>query len=360
MQGLVLEDVGRIAWRGDLPDPAVVEPTDAVVAVRRAGLCGSDLHPWAGRERVALGVVQGHEAVGEVVAVGAGARSVAPGTRVLVPFTSSCGACGPCGRGLTARCARGQLFGFGPPGGEVDGGTPDTAGRILHGAQADLLRVPLAATTLVPVPGGVDDARAVLLADNVPTAWEAAERAGVGPGSAVAVVGLGAVGLSVVAAARRLGAGAVVAIDPVADRRSRAAALGAVTAAPRDAAAVVADHCGAEGAPAVVEAAGTGSAQAAALELLRPGGVLSIIAAQTDGAFAFTPVAAYDANVTVRLGRASVRATLARVLPDLLAVADAVVDVVVTHPAVPLREGAATYERFGARTPGMVKALFVP
>ena len=352
MRGLVLEAVERITWRDDLPDPAVTAPTDAVVAVRRAGLCGSDLHPWAGRERVAFGVVQGHEAVGDVVAVGPQVTAVAPGARVIVPFTTSCGRCGPCARALTARCVRGQLFGFGPPAGG--------AGVTLHGAHADLLRVPLADTTLVSVPDDVDDVAAVLLADNVPTAWEAAERAGVRPGTAVAVVGLGAVGLSAVAAARRLGASTVVAIDPVADRRSRAAALGATPAEPDDAGEVVARHGGREGVAAVIEAAGTDAAQATAFGLVRPGGVLSVIAVQTAPRFAFTPVAAYDANVTVRLGRASVRATLGRMLPDLARIADAVADVVVTHPQVPLREGPATYERFGARERGMVKALFVP
>lgn len=351
MRGLVLEAVERITWHDDLPAPVVETPADAVVAVRRAGLCGSDLHPWAGRERVAFGVVPGHEAVGEVVEVGAEVTAVAPGASVIVPFTTSCGRCGPCRRALTARCVHGRLFGFGPP----DGG-PDAT---LHGAQAGLVRVPLADTTLVPAPDGIGDPGAVLLADNVPTAWEAAERAAVRPGGTVAVVGLGAVGLSAVATARRLRASTVVAVDPVADRRMRAAALGAIPAKPDDAVAVVADHCGGEGVASVIEAAGTGAAQAAAFKLVRPGGTLSVIAVQTARRFAFTPVEAYDANVTVRFGRASVRATLARALPELTAIAEMVADIVVTHPRVPLREGPATYERFGAREPGMVKVLFV-
>jgi alcohol dehydrogenase len=351
MRGLVLADVGRITWHDDLPDAVVEAPTDAVVAVRRAGLCGSDLHPWAGRERVRLGVVPGHEAVGEVVAVGSAVTAVEPGARVLVPFTTSCGACRRCRRGLTARCARGQLFGFGPA---------DASGPVLHGAQAALLRVPLADTTLVPVPADVDDVRAVLLADNVPTAWEAAERAGVQPGATVAVVGLGAVGLAAVAAARRQGAAAVVAVDPVADRRDRAAALGATAVHPDDAAAAVAAHSEDDGAAGVVEAAGTEAAQAGAFALLRPGATLSVIAMHTGGRFAFTPVAAYDVNVTVRTGRASVRATLGRALPHLRGVADEVAEVVATHPVVPLRDGAATYARFAAREAGFVKAMFVP
>lgn len=130
MRGLVLAGVGEIEFHDDLPDPTVEDPGDAVVAVHRAGLCGSDLHPWAGREPFLPGVVPGHEAVGEVVAAGAGVEQVSVGDRVVVPFTTSCGACWACDRGLSARCARARLFGWGAP----DGTT------LLHGTQAEAVR----------------------------------------------------------------------------------------------------------------------------------------------------------------------------------------------------------------------------
>jgi threonine dehydrogenase-like Zn-dependent dehydrogenase len=169
------------------------------------------------------------------------------------------------------------------------------------------------------------------------------------------------VGLCAVAAALWRGAGTVIGIDPVAARRERAARLGAVVAAPD----AVGAHLGAAaeadaGASAVVEAAGTQAAQALAFSLVRPGGTLSVISVQTSDHFAFTPVQAYDANITVRFGRASVRAALDRLLPvtgdDLRALAD----VVITDPDVPLADGPVVYERFAQRASGIVKAVFAP
>jgi threonine dehydrogenase-like Zn-dependent dehydrogenase len=353
VRGLVLEGVGRVALHSDLPDPTIVEPTDAVVAVHRAGLCGSDLHPYEGREAVRFGVVPGHEVVGHVVAVGAHVTDVAVGVRVIVPFTTSCGRCARCRRGLTARCVRGALFGFAPP--------DDPTVPALHGGQAELLRVPWADGTLVPVPAELDDRCAVLLTDNLPTAWCAVARTGLSAGATVAVVGLGAVGLCAVAAARWRGAGTVLGIDPVPARRERAARLGAAVAAPD----AVGAHlwAGADtdaGAAAVIEAAGTPAAQALAFSLLRPGGTLSVIAVQTTDRFGFTPIQVYDANTTVRFGRASVRAALDRLLPvpgdDLRALAD----VVITDPDLPLADGPVMYDRFARRVGGIVKAVFAP
>jgi threonine dehydrogenase-like Zn-dependent dehydrogenase len=352
MRGLVLEDVRRVVHRTDLPEPTMTAPTDAVVAVRRAGLCGSDLHPYEGREAVRFGVVCGHEAVGEVVAAGSEVGGVGVGDRVLVPFTTSCGACGPCRRGLTARCVRGELFGFGP--------ADDPTVPALHGCQAQYVRVPLAGSTLVRVPDDVDDTAAVLLTDNLPTAWCAVERTGLATGDALAVIGLGAVGLCAVAVATATGAGPVLAVDPVAERRRAAALLGAEVARPEDAVATMAALVPGEGVTAVVEAAGTTAAQHLACALLRPGGTLSVIAVQTGTAFGFTPVAAYDANLTVRFGRASVRAALDRVLPrvdDLLA---RVVEAVLTGPVVDLADGPDVYARFARRDAGSPKVVFSP
>ena len=352
MRGLVLEDVRRVVHRTDLPDPTVTVPTDVVVAVRRAGLCGSDLHPYEGREPVRFGVVCGHEAVGEVVAAGTEVDGFAVGDRVLVPFTTSCGACGPCRRGLTARCVRGELFGFGP--------ADDPTVPALHGCQAQYVRVPLAGSTLVRVPADVDDTAAVLLTDNLPTGWCAVERAGVGAGDALAVVGLGAVGLCAVAVATATGAGPVLAVDPVAERRRAAARLGAEVATPEDAAATMAALAPGDGAPAVVEAAGTTAAQRLACALVRPGGTLSVIAVQTGAGFGFTPVAAYDANLTVRFGRASVRAALDRVLPQVDDLVARLAQVVLTRPALDLADGPDAYARFARRDADTVKVVFAP
>ena len=286
------------------------------------------------------------------MATGSEVDGISVGDRVLVPFTTSCGACGPCRRGLTARCLRGELFGFGP--------ADDPTVPALHGCQAQYVRVPLAGSTLVLVPDDVDDTAAVLLTDNLPTGWSAVERTGTKAGDALAVVGLGAVGLCAVAVATATGAGPVLAIDPVAERREAAALLGAEVATPDDAVAIMAALVAAEGAPAVVEAAGTTAAQGLACALVRPGGTLSVIAVQTGTAFGFTPVAAYDTNLTVRFGRASVRAALDRVLPRADDLLPRVAGAVLTGPVVDLVEGPDAYARFARHDAGTPKVVFSP
>lgn len=356
MRGAVLTGTGRIEVHGTLPEPRLEDPTDAVVAVHAAGLCGSDLHPYLGREPAATGVVQGHELVGEVVAVGTelDPAVVAVGDRVLAAFSTSCRRCDRCRRGLTARCRVGQLLGWGPP---------DPAdGAALPGAQAELVRIPLAAGTLVTVPGTVTDADAVLLADNLPTAWEAVMRTGLAPEDPLVVLGLGSVGLCAVTAARALGAGPVLAVDPVADRRARASTLGATLTAPPDhAARCLAELVGDADLLAVVDAAGGSSAQRLGFELLAPGGTLSTIAVQTGPQLPITPVEAYDRNLTLRAGRASVRATLDTLLPRIMAGEVTVPSAtVVTHPDVPLEQAPSFYRRSAAREPGLVKAVLRP
>lgn len=358
MRGLVLDGVRSVSYRTDLPSPSLGGDDEAIIAVRCAGLCGSDLHPYEGREPVRFGVVPGHEATGAVVATGAAVRRFAVGDRVLVPFTTSCGACWACAGGLSSRCERGALFGYGPP--------DAPAVPALQGAQAQLLRVPLADTTLVAVPDGVSDETAVLLADTFPTGWYAAERADAGSADVVVVVGLGAVGLCAVAAAFARGASTVLAVDPVEQRRHRAAQLGATVVAPDATAHALATlselprSAQRPRAPAVIDAAGSAAAQALAFSLVRPGGTLSIIAVQTQAQFAFSPVAAYDANITVRVGRAPVRSLLDRIIPRLGHGLTVPTDIVVSHPQIPLDRGPGAYRLFAARERGLVKGLFRP
>ncbi|NIA25472.1 MAG: alcohol dehydrogenase catalytic domain-containing protein [Gammaproteobacteria bacterium] len=349
MRGLTLDGVETITYRDDLPEPLLEVDTDAIVAVHQAGLCGSDLHPYLGREVVRSGVIPGHEVVGEVTEIGS-AVGLSIGRRVIVPFTTSCGECDPCWSGLSARCVRGELFGYGD--------AADPSKPALQGGQAEFLRVPFAESTLVTIPEGISDEEALLLSDNFPTGWHAARRAAVRPGRTVAVVGLGSVGLSAVAAAKTMGAERILAIDPVEDRRNRAERLGAHTAHPRDAE-HVAGPMAEGGFVSVIEAVGASPAQGLAFRLLRPGGTLSIIAVQTADRFAFTPVDAYDRNATIRTGRAPVRSVLDRLLP--LVVAGRVkipTDVIVTHPGVPIERGPEMYRRFAAHEPGLVKVVF--
>jgi alcohol dehydrogenase len=340
MRGLVFDGPCRIRFADDLPDPVVEESTDAIVDVTLAGLCGSDLHPYEGRETCAQGVIPGHEVVGVVAEVGMRVRSVRPGDRVIVPFTVSCGTCDRCARGLSSRCRQSRLFGWGDPLGTT---TP------LHGGQAERLRVPLADGTLVPVPERIDDATALLLADNYPTAWHAVSLTDWSAGP-VAVIGLGAVGLCAVAAAFAIGSNDVVGIDPVESRRAAAIALGARTIAPEDAD---------ERFGSIVEAAGPPAAQQLAARLADDGATISIIAVQTGQAFAIDPVTAYDRNLTIRAGRAPVRSILETLVLDVANGSVTVpTDSVVSHPDRQLEDGPDIYRRFAARE--IVKATFRP
>jgi alcohol dehydrogenase len=351
MRGLVLAGVGAVEVRDDLPDPTVEAPGDAVVAVHRAGLCGSDLHPWAGREPFLPGVVPGHEAVGEVVAVGSDVTSVRPGDRVVVPFTTSCGTCGPCRRGLSARCTRAQLFGWGAP----DGST------LLHGTQAEAVRVPHADGTLVHLPERFDDATGVLLADNLPTGWYAALRTDARADDPVVVLGCGAVGLCTVVALHAHGVGPVVAADPVGGRLARAARLGARACSPDDLRSVVRDVTGGEGVAAVVDAAGTASSFATAVGLVRPGGTVQVVAVPTRPTLDLSPVDAYDRNLTVRFGRAPVRSLLPEVIGALVdGRLRAPTGQLVSGPPLPLADGPSAYERAAAPTDGTGKLTFAP
>lgn len=345
MRGLVLAGPETIELHIGLAEPAIGAPGDVVVRVELAGLCGSDLHPYLGREPFRPGVIAGHEAIGTVEQVGSGVVRFQPGDRVIVPFTMSCGVCTACRQGLSSRCIHSRLFGWGHPDRPLD--------EALHGAQAERLLVPLADSTLVGQPPGLADGAALLLADNFPTAWHAVAKASPAEGPVV-VVGLGPVGLLALVAARHIGGGRVVGIDPVPERRRLAERLGAVSFDPDEAATIGRFS-------AVIEASGSPNGQRTAFSLVAPGGILSVIAVPTTGEFAFTPVEAYDRNLTVVTGRAPVRSTLDEVLP--LVSTGAVVlptDEIITHPDRPLDEGPDLYRRFAAREGGIVKATFRP
>jgi alcohol dehydrogenase len=344
MRGLVFDGPGDIRFTEDLSAPTILTPSDAIVTVTAAGLCGSDLHPYEGREACRPGVVPGHETVGVVSDIGSEVSQVKPGDRVIVPFTVSCGHCGYCLRGLSSRCESSALFGW---------ADPSSDSPPLHGGQAGRIRVPLANGTLVPIPPTIDDTTAVLLTDNYPTAWHAVAQTD-WTGGPLAVIGLGAVGLCAVAIAVANGAENVLAIDPVEERREAAASISPnVTAVTPDEAT--------GGMTAVVEAAGPASAQRLAAEIAAPGATISIIAVQTTDHFGFNAISAYDKNLTIRAGRAPVRSVLAVIL-DRVIVGDLEVptDIVVTHPGRPLTDGPGLYRAFAARHHGLIKATFSP
>ncbi|MEX1183240.1 MAG: alcohol dehydrogenase catalytic domain-containing protein [Gemmatimonadota bacterium] len=348
MKAITFQGVESVAY-GDVAEPAIGDPGDALVEVTAAGLCGSDLHPYFGRESgIDRGTVMGHEFVGRVLEVGGAVRDIAVGDRVVAPFTTSCGACFYCGVGLTARCERGQLFGW------------VTDGRGLQGAQAERVRVPLADGTLVHVPDAVaDDAVAVLAGDILSTALFGAELADVRAGAVVAVVGCGPVGVLVVRAALERGAAAVFAVDRVPSRLALAARFGAVPVDlnEADATQVILAQNGGRGADCAIEAVGGAEATRTAADLLRAGGNLAAIGVHTEPYLAISPGELYDRNLHYAAGRSSARHFLPRALA-LAARDGALLAELISH-RLPLSNGAEAYRRFGARDDGWTKVVFV-
>lgn len=266
MRAVVFEDVGKVRVT-EVPDPAIEEPGDAVVRVTRTAICGSDLHFLHGKAPMGAGDVLGHEAVGVVEAVGAGVTRFTAGVRVVVAFDIACGACWFCARGQTQLCDRSRILGAGAFG----GGLP--------GAQATLVRVPVADVNLLAVPDDVEDERALFVGDVVTTGFYAASIAEIGPEDAVAVVGCGPVGFSCIQAARALGASRIYGIDVERDRLALAADAGAepVDANERHPATVLAEVTEGRGADVVIEAVGTPATFERAVGIARRGGHVVVV-----------------------------------------------------------------------------------
>ncbi len=358
MRGLVFEGIERVAFQTNLPEPVLENSSDVLVSVERAGICGSDLHQFHGRERVAPGTIPGHEFVGEIVAAGSDVTTLRVGDRVFSPFTTCCGHCFFCEHGLSARCDNWQFFGYQPPEGVKD------EGRGIQGAQAQLLRVPLADTTLVQLPSAMSVEEGMLLGDNFTTGFFCADQGRIQPGGVTVVLGCGSVGLCAVVAARYLGAETIVAVDGVESRRRRAESLGAVVSSPDGALELVlqmAGPSGRGGADSVLEAVGSPPAQQLAFQLVRPGGTISAVGMHTAPHFTFSPEDAYNRNLTYRAGRCPVRSYLDRLLPEVEAGKLKIpVQQIVTHSRVPLEDGSQAYRMFSERVEDCVKILLDP
>ncbi|KQS56956.1 IMP dehydrogenase [Geodermatophilus sp. Leaf369] len=290
----------------DVPDAALVEPTDAVVRVLRSCICGSDLWSYRGITQRATGSRCGHEFLGEVTDVGSAVSTVRPGDLVVSPFTWSDNTCPACLDGVHTRCDAGG--GFGAPGSD--------------GGQGEAVRVPQADGTLVAVPGGragIDDVQLpalLALSDVMATGLHGAVLAGVGEGSTVVVIGDGAVGLCAVLGARAvLGAERVVLMSRHADRAAVGRSFGAtdvIAERGEEGIAAVRELTG-RGAPHVVEAVGTPQSWEMALGMARVGGRIGAVGVpHTSPEIALFPIVRQ--HLTVSAGIAPVR----RYLPDLV------------------------------------------
>jgi len=202
-----------------VPDPAIKSPTDAVVRITRAAICGSDLHFYHGRSPAVAGFVLGHEGVGVVEETGSGITALRKGQRVVISATVACGQCFYCRRGQVSQCTQGAVFGYGP----------NSAGKHgdVGGSQSEAICVPLADYTCYPLPDSIDDDRAVFLADILPTAYFGAVKGEIRPGDVVAVFGCGPVGLCAVMTAQLFGPSEVIAVDTLPYRLELAQKLGA-------------------------------------------------------------------------------------------------------------------------------------
>jgi len=294
----------------DVPDPTLQQPTDAVVRVVRACVCGSDLHPYHSMQADEAGTPMGHEFIGLVEEVGGDVGTLSVGDFVVAPFAWSCGRCEFCLAGLQTSCVIGGFW----------------AGGGIGGGQAEAIRVPLADGTLVKVPGvdaGTDESRLaglLTLSDVYGTGWHAAARGGVREGSTVTVIGDGAVGLLAVLSAKQLGAEQIVLMGRHRVRTALGREFGAtdVVAGRGEEGIERVRDLTSGGSPIVLEAVGHLPAYEQAVGVARPGGVISRVGVPQ---YEEAPIgfgSLFGRNITLTGGPAPVRAYIERLLPAVL------------------------------------------
>ncbi|MGW4148904.1 alcohol dehydrogenase catalytic domain-containing protein [Streptomyces albogriseolus] len=330
MRALVYHGPGSISW-DTVADPVVEDPGDAVVRVETTTVCGTDLHILRGDlAEVAGGTVLGHEAVGEVVATGDGVRRLRPGNRVVVSSVSACGRCRPC---------RDRMFG------QCRGGGGWILGHLVHGTQAEYVRVPFADHSTHRLSFSPSSDEAVLLAEVLPTAYEVGVRNGeVGPGDTVVVVGAGPVGLATVAVARLYSPRRVIAVDLSTARLKAALRMGA------DAAEVPGRMIGelydGPGADVVVEASGEPEGFVLCTRAVRTGGHIAVIG--TPGRSTTLHLESlWRKNVTISTGQVDTSST--PWLMELLRFGRLRVSPLITH-SLGLERAVEAYEVFSHGT----------
>ena len=334
MKAVVLRAPGDVAVE-EVADPTILQPDDAIVAVRATAICGADLFPFHGlTPGFEAGTVLGHEFAGEVVEVGPAVERVRPGQRVVNASMISDGTCPSCRAGRVTQCEGRSLFGYSGVYPRLDGG------------QAELVRVPQADRALRALPDEVSDEAAVFLADILPTGFAAVARGGVSAGDTVVVVGCGPVGLMAVLCAAGV-AGRVIAVDGVAARRGLAERLGAEAAAPDEAPAAVAAATGGLGADVVIEAAGSAGGLDASLRLARGRGVVSVVGAHFEPDYPLDNALMFERELTLRFSIGDPTAD-GGLLLSRLSSGELDPGVIVTH-RLPLADAAEAYRLFDSR-----------
>ena len=261
MKALVYHGPGQRAW-DDVPDPVIQAPTDAIVKIDTATICGTDLHILKGDVPTCVpGTILGHEAVGTIVETGTAVSNFQIGDHVLLSCVTSCGRCRYCKERRYGQCTGGGGWIF---------------GHTINGVQADYARVPFADTSLYRVPSGLSDEQVLFLSDILPTSFEVGVLNGtVTPGDTVAIVGAGPIGLAAVMTAKLYTPGRIIAIDMDDARLERAKEFGAdvtINNGREDAVKLVFEITGGLGADVAMEAVGVPATFELATELIRAGG----------------------------------------------------------------------------------------
>ncbi|WP_144796094.1 zinc-binding dehydrogenase [Microbacterium paludicola] len=291
----------------DVPEPTIQDPTDAIIRVTYACVCGSDLHPYHSLEETPEGRRMGHEAIGVVEQIGSDVAHLSVGDTVIVPFAWSDNTCSFCRDGITTSCVHGGFF---------DGAASAT--------QAEKLLVPQADGTAVVIPAGTDEAlmpSLLTLSDVYLTGYHAAHKGGVETGKTVVVIGDGAVGLSAVLASKQLGAETIILMGRHEDRTTLGREFGATHVVPErgeEGIAKVLEITGGEGAHVVLEAVGHMPAYEQAYGIVRPGGTISRVGVPQYEEAPVGFASLFGKNATLTGGPATVRAYLEAALPQVL------------------------------------------
>jgi 2-desacetyl-2-hydroxyethyl bacteriochlorophyllide A dehydrogenase len=352
MRALVLHGPRDLRYE-HVADPVLTGSRDALIRVERAGICGSDLHSFLGTG-FSSGVAGmpaayciGHEAIGEVVEIGADVRQLHVGNRVMLSAGVGCGECGPC---LARHFLNCETIGFRAYGGSSG----------LGGCQAELVVVPAADLNAAVVPDGIGFDAALMLTDNLPTAYLGCVNAEVTPGKTVVVIGLGPIGLLTVDCALLMGASQVFGIDRSPQRRARAEASGASVSHPDDAREFVLDATKGRGVQCIVDAAGGPEAIALGIRVAATTAVVSVVGLAT-GEMPFPIGTAFTRGLTLRASVCPVPLYWPILMP-LVAAGRLDPARYVTH-VHQLSDGLAAYERLTAgreRRGDALKAVLTP
>lgn len=268
MKALVYTKPGHVALK-QVPRPELIEPQDVIVRITATTICGSDVHLAEGHLPTTPGYVLGHEYAGVVEEVGAQVKTLTPGTRVAGPAAPYCGQCAHCREGLISHCLNGGVHGSGPEFGN------------LSGTHAEYIRVPFGGVSLVPIPDGVEDEKALFTGDILSTGYTGIINSRVRMGDTVVIFGAGPVGLSAVMAARLFSPRRIILVGNRDEfRLNKGKELGAdelILGSREDVMARIRELTGGRGADAVVDAAGTAGTVQNALRAACIGGRVSLV-----------------------------------------------------------------------------------